>query len=477
MTLLTFPNGFLWGTATASYQIEGAYNEDGRGLSIWDALSHTKGQTTDGATGDVACDHYHRFEQDVALMADMGLSHYRFSISWSRILPRGVYEKEEDINAAGIAFYNRLIDALLAKSIQPIVTLYHWDLPLSLEMQHDGWLNKDFIVPAFTKYAGLCFTSFGDRVKSWLTLNEPWCCAALGYASGEHAPGRSQAPGSEPYVAAHSLLLAHAHAVHKYRSEFKEHQQGQIGITLNSDWSEPLPSSDPEDWKRNQAASERAMLFNLGWFADPVYKDGDYPELMKAVVGDRLPVFTEDEKKLLLHSSDFFGLNHYSTTYGSPGGKNGIPKEEPSFWTDVNVTASADPAWAKTDMGWNVVPSGFRKLLEWIDARYHPSGGILVTENGCAVHEPTVATAVNDEFRVQFFRSYLCELHQAIAHGVEVKGYFAWSFCDNFEWALGYSKRFGLHFVDFDTQERTAKKSARWFAHVIKANAVEVDEF
>lgn len=468
----TFPDGFMWGTATASYQIEGAYEEGGRGWSIWDAFSHTEGKTLNGDTGDVACDHYHRMEEDISLMNQMKLKYYRFSISWSRILPRGIYENEADVNLEGINFYNRLIDALLAKSIKPFVTLYHWDLPLELELHHNGWLNKEFIVPAFAKYAKLCFEKFGDRVKHWLTLNEPWCCSVLGYVTGEHAPGKCQSPGTEPYIAAHSLLLAHSTAVALYREEFQVSQQGVIGITLNADWNEPLPSNNKEEFTENKEAAERAMLFYLGWFADPIYK-GDYPDVMRQTLGNRLPSFTSNEKKLILHSSDFFGLNHYSSSYASPGKKSCSSNTISSYWNDIHVVLTADPAWPKTDMGWNIVPYGFRKLVEWIDTRYRPSGGIIVTENGCAVYEPTVEVARKDVSRVNYFRQYLTELHKAIEHsGVNVNGYFAWSFCDNFEWAFGYSKRFGLHHIDFKTLKRTPKNSAKWFTQVIQTNGI-----
>ena len=456
-----FPDGFIWGTATAAYQIEGAWNEDGRGWSIWDVKSHTKGEVINDDTGDIACDHYHRFQQDIQLMVNMGLKYYRFSISWPRILPNGFVS---DVNEKGIEFYNTLIDMLLANGIEPMVTLYHWDLPLALQVQHDGWLNKDVIVPVFTEYARICFTRFGDRVKYWITLNEPWCSAILGYGTGEHAPGRRHSPDKEPYLAAHSLLLAHANAVSVYRKEFNN---GNIGISLNCDWCEPLPSSDPTQLEMNKEAAERAMLFNLGWFADPIYK-GDYPSVMRETCGDRLPTFTAEERELLLNSNDFFGLNHYSSNYFSPGQSKGTN----SFFADLNVTTSADPTWDKTDMGWNVVPYGFRKLLQWIHDHYEPKGGILVTENGCAVHEPTKELAMKDEFRINFYRTYLTELHKAIQNGVDVRGYFAWSFLDNFEWAFGYSKRFGLHWVDYNTQERAPKGSADWFAQVIDANRI-----
>mmetsp|Transcript_54709 Transcript_54709/g.116253 ORF Transcript_54709/g.116253 Transcript_54709/m.116253 type:complete len:480 (-) Transcript_54709:342-1781(-) len=462
----TFPPHFMWGTATAAYQIEGAWNEDGKGMSIWDCQSHTLGEVINGDTGDNACDHYHRIEEDVQLMVNMGLKYYRLSLSWPRILPNGF---ATHVNKKGIAFYNKLIDTLVACGIQPVVTLYHWDLPLALQVQHDGWLNPKIIVPAFEDYARICFERFGDRVNYWITINEPWCIAWLGYGTGEHAPGRRHSPGHEPYLAAHSLLLAHANAVALYRAEFNPKGTGKIGITLNADWCEPLPTEDLEARQANARAAERAMLFNLGWFADPIYR-GKYPAEMRATCGDRLPRFTDEERALVMNSNDFFGLNHYSTNYGAPTPPS--TAKTSSYATDVEVAMSSDPSWAKTDMGWNVVPFGFRKLVEWIHARYDPTGGIIVTENGCAVHEPTKEMALKDEFRIKYYHDYLTELQRAVDSGVDVRGYFAWSMMDNFEWAFGYSKRFGLHHVDYETLKRSPKASARWFTLVVKANHI-----
>ncbi|KAF0683541.1 Aste57867_24398 [Aphanomyces stellatus] len=471
-----FPAGFVWGTATAAYQIEGGWNEGGRGMSIWDAFSKTPGKVLKGHTGDKAVDHFHLYKQDVALMVKMGLKSYRLSISWPRILPTGL---TDHVNEEGIAFYNALIDELLANGITPIVTLYHWDLPLALQTEHDGWLNGKVVVDAFAAYARVCFERFGDRVKNWLTLNEPWCSAVLGHGTGEMAPGRKTHCKTETYLSAHNLLLAHAHAVHVYRTEFQPTQHGEIGITLNCDFREPKPTKDPVAYKQNQEAAERALLFELGWFADPVYF-GDYPDVMKQRLGDRLPRFTDAESKLLKGSSDFFGFNHYGTAYAEPSpdflnhkpvGHDGI------IWEDSGVAISADDKWLKTDMGWNAVPWGFRKLLMWIQARYSPKGGIIVTENGCAVADDDRHAAEHDTFRVKFYEAYISEMHKAMTeHGVDVRGYYAWSFVDNYEWAFGYTKRFGLHWVDYDTMERMPKASAKWFARVIKANAVPIED-
>ncbi|MDQ8181350.1 GH1 family beta-glucosidase [Pelagicoccus sp. SDUM812005] len=457
----TFPDGFLWGTATAAYQIEGAAATDGRGPSIWDAFSHIPGKTAEGHTGDVACDHYHRWEEDIELMKRMGVGCYRFSISWSRIQPQG----KGEVNETGIAFYNKLIDGLVAAGITPWVTLFHWDLPLALQMEHDGLLNPE-IADRFAQYSRICFERFGDRVKNWITLNEPWCSSFLGHGNAYFAPGRASA--DEPYVAAHNLLRAHAYIVDVYRREFQAEQKGQIGITNNCDWREPASDSEGD-----KAAAQRALEFFLGWFADPVYF-GDYPAVMRERVGERLPQFTPEDAKLLKGSSDFFGLNHYTTMIASE------PKQEVSGTGDIKgnggmmedqqVELAGDPSWEQTDMGWNIVPWGCRKLLEWIDARYgHPP--IYITENGCAMPgEDDRETALNDTRRVEFLKGYIGACHEAIQNGVDLRGYMCWSMMDNFEWALGYTRRFGLHWVDYETGERQPKASAKWYAETVKNN-------
>lgn len=462
---LTFPSNFLWGSATASYQIEGAVAEGGRSPSIWDTFSQTPGKTLGGDTGAIACDHCHRFKDDVKMMKDLGLPAYRFSISWSRILPAGRGEP----NAEGIAFYNALLDELVAQGIRPLITLYHWDLPQCLEDEYGGWLGRQ-IVQDFEEYAALCFRTFGDRANMWLTLNEPWCSAALGYCSGEHAPGRKEAPATETYTAAHHMILAHAAAVRRYRTEFKAAQGGQIGITINMDWKEPY-SSSPAD----VAATQRAIDWQLGWFMDPIYK-GDYPAAMRQRCGDRLPAFTEEDG--VRGSSDFFGLNHYSTDYVSSKGGVGANismwgvEQSGGYFDDQECNNSSDPAWGKTDMGWDIVPWGLGRLLLHIHAVYAPPGGIYITENGCAVREEDVATAKADGPRVEYLQGYIAQVHKAIEGGADVRGYFAWSLMDNFEWSLGYSKRFGIVHVDYETQVRTPKASAKLISETAAKNSL-----
>lgn len=455
-----FPSNFLWGSATSSYQIEGAWNTDGKGPSIWDAFCQIPGKVAKGDTGNIACDHYHKIKEDVALMKNIGLQAYRFSIAWPRILPDGT---TKNINPKGIQFYSDLIDELLVNDIEPWVTLYHWDLPLALQFEQDGWIGEN-ISDLFADYARVCFEHFGDRVKNWITINEPWVIAILGYGQGVFAPGRIS--NAEPYLAGHNILKAHAKAVAIYRNEFQVAQQGRIGITNNCDWREPL-SSSPAD----QEAAQRALEFFLAWFADPIYK-GDYPKCMRDRLGERLPKFTLEEKELLRDSSDFFGLNHYTTMFAadaSDGLEKGSVYGNGGLSEDQDVNLSVDPSWKKTSMQWSIVPWGCRKLLEWISERYD-NPPIYITENGCAFDDKLVNGSVNDQARLDFIKGYLEACHQAIQNGVNLEGYFVWSLMDNFEWASGYEKRFGIHYVDFETLERIPKASALWYKQVIEKN-------
>jgi beta-galactosidase len=468
---LVFPKDFLWGTATAAYQIEGAVSKDGRTPSIWDTFSATPGKVVNGETGAVACDHYHRFKDDIKLMKELGFSCYRMSISWSRVLPHG----RGDVNPAGLAFYDALIDELVSNNIKPLVTLYHWDLPQCLEDEYEGWLGKQ-VVDDFMAYSAVCFEHFGDRVKHWITLNEPWCSSALGYANGEHAPGRKDNAGTEPYIAAHHMNLAHASAVKKYRTDFKTAQGGAIGLTVNMDWKEPYTTSDAD-----VAAAQRALDWQMGLFVDPIYY-GDYPESMRKCCGDRLPTFTDEEKKLIKGSNDFFGLNHYSTDYVKSPEEGEVmlsmwgTEQKDGYFEDQRCMNVSDPRWQKTDMGWDVVPWGLKNVLLYIQRKYNPEGGIIVTENGCAVKEDDVRDAENDAFRVNYFKQYLAQVHEAISEGADVRGYFAWSMLDNFEWSLGYSKRFGIVHVDYDTQVRTAKASAKMMGKLAQTNMLSISK-
>jgi len=456
--MIKFSNDFIWGTATSAYQIEGAHDADGKGPSIWDSFCTIPNRIKNNENGNVAIDHYHHYKEDVALLKSQGFKAYRFSISWARIMPEG----KGKVNEEGIQFYSNLIDELLKNDIIPWVTLYHWDLPLALQMENDGWLNPD-ITNYFEAYAKLCFERFGDRVKNWITLNEPWVAAILGHGQGVFAPGKNS--NSEPYLVAHHLILAHAQTVKQYRTNFK-HQKGLIGITNNGDWREPL-TDKPCDIE----AAERALLFFLGWFADPIFL-GDYPQVMKDRLGDRLPTFTDEQKKLIKNSSDFFGLNHYTTMYAAQDnhigevsnvyGNGGISE-------DQDVILSQDEAWPLTSFNWAVVPWGCYKLLDWISKRYNQPD-IYITENGFACDDKLEGGEVNDYDRLDYYKQYLEACNKAIADGIKLKGYFAWSLFDNFEWASGYSVRFGINYIDYKTLKRFPKASALWFKKIINNN-------
>ncbi|QRV84762.1 glycoside hydrolase family 1 protein [Ceratobasidium sp. AG-Ba] len=457
---------FLWGFATASFQIEGSTNADGRGPSIWDQFSRTPGKTLDGRDGDVATDSYRLWREDVALLKAYGIKSYRFSISWSRVIPLG--GRNDPINPQGIKFYSDLIDELLAAGITPFVTLYHWDLPQGLHDRYGGWLNKEEIVPDFVRYAKVCFEAFGDRVKHWLTINEPWCVAILGYGRGVFAPGRSSdrarsAEGdsrTEPWIVGHNEILAHAYTVKLYREEFKPTQKGQIGITLNGDWSEPYDQT-PE----NIAAAQHALDFAIGWFADPIYL-GHYPAYMKEVLGDRSPDFTEEEIKVVKGSGDFYGMNTYTTNLIKAGGTDEFQGFAQYTFTREDGTqlgTQAHCAWLQT------YPEGFRKLLNYLYKKYKLP--IYITENGFAVKDEDsmpLVDALADKDRVEYFEGNTKALTAAVFEdGVEIKSYFPWSFLDNFEWADGYGTRFGVTYVDYNTQKRYPKDSAKflikWF--------------
>jgi len=464
-----FPADFVWGSATASYQVEGAYNIS-RGLSIWDVFSHTAGKTRNGETGDTADDQFHRYAEDVQLMKSLGLKHYRLSLAWSRLFPTGQYP----LNLEAVAHYNRLINLLIANGIEPFVTLYHWDLPYELDFSIGGWLSRG-IVPHFRTYAETAFREFGDRVKYWITFNEPLSFCNLGYGTGTHAPGRCSdrktcAAGNsatEPYICAHNVLLSHAEAVNTYKRTYQKDQKGVIGITLNIDWAEPFSDSAAD-----KAAAERHLEWQLSWYADPIFK-GDYPASMKKYVGDRLPVFSQAEKLLLNNSWDYFGMNHYTSGYVRDN-----PSQPGQGWSEdqkLTVTAVRDGKMIgpQADSTWlYVVPWGINSVLHWISDRYH-NPPIYITENGVSVpheNELPIEQALHDQFRIDFYSQYISNISKAITEKVNVKGYFAWSLMDNFEWADGYSVRFGLTYVDYKNGlKRTPKDSAKWYSALIKS--------
>ncbi|CAL1355769.1 unnamed protein product [Linum trigynum] len=460
-----FPPDFVFGVATSAYQIEGGANEGGKGPSIWDAFTHIPGTTLDGSNGDVAVDHYHRYKEDIELISKLGFGAYRFSLSWSRILPDGTGDR---VNDEGVAFYNNLINSLLEKGIEPYVTLYHWDLPLHLQEALDGWLSKD-IVKYFAKYADVCFESFGDRVKNWITINEPLQTAINGHDSGIFAPGKCEKPKTEPYLASHHQILAHSAAVSVYRRKYKEKQKGQIGLVVDCEWAE-ANSNTPE----NKAAAARRLDFQLGWYLHPLYY-GEYPSSMREILGDQLPEFTNEEKQELLQNSmDFIGLNHYTSRFIT----HAPDSDEPSYYyraqamKRIEEWEGGEPIGERAASDWlYVCPWGLRKVLNYMAKTYN-SPKIYITENGMDDEErdAPLEEMLDDKLRVRYFKGYLSSVAAAIRDGVNVKGYFAWSLLDNFEWAQGYTKRFGIVYVDYKNGvlSRHPKSSAYWFLRFLK---------
>jgi beta-glucosidase len=474
LSLAAFPPKFAFGVATAAYQIEGAWNVDGRGPSIWDTFSHIQGKTNNGDTGDVADDSYYRYPEDVQLMVDMRVRAYRFSISWSRIFPQG----EGAVSEAGLRHYSALIDLLLSKNIVPYVTLYHWDLPQALDDKNapnGGWLDPT-IVKAFTDYADTVFSYYGDRVKHWITFNEPHEVTWQGYGSGLMAPGRCSDRSkcqlgntdTEPYIAAHHILLSHAAAAALYKSKYAPTQRGVIGMTLNCDHYEPYDPANPED----VAAALRVYDFQLGWFANPLFY-GAYPASMVQYVGSRLPSFTQEQSDSLLASHDIFGLNSYTSNYAVPN-MNPTPGSGPNSDRHADTRADRNGVLIgqQADSTWlYVVPWGIQKVLQHVH-NFYKNPIIYITENGVDVPKEgslPIDQVVNDTFRVDFLQGYLSYIEKAITDDhINVQGYFVWSLLDNFEWADGYSKRFGVHYVDYKNgMARTPKNSARWYADFI----------
>jgi beta-glucosidase len=445
-----FPEGFLWGAATSAYQIEGAWNEDGKGESIWDRFAHSRGKILRGDTGDVACDHYHRMEEDVALMKSLGLKAYRFSISWPRVMPEG----RGRVNAKGLDFYDRLVDALGEAGIAANATLNHWDLPQALE-DRGGWPNRD-CASWFADYARVAFDLLGDRVAMWATHNEPFV-TALGYSGADFAPGRCDAAAG--YQAVHSLNLAHGLAVRAFRAGGPSGPYaGKIGIVL--DLHHFVPASASEE---DELACGRALDSSQNVFLHPIFL-GSYPERLMEWIGPFAPKIESGDLELCSSPIDFLGMNHYFTFAVRYDHRGGLHKLSQSFVTEPGLGQSA--------LGWGLNPGGIRSALERV-APLVRGLPIYVTENGCAMADSCDAAGlVEDRGRINFLRRCLIELHGAIEAGIDLRGYFAWSLMDNFEWASGYSPRFGLVRVDFPTQARTPKLSARWFAEVIASNAV-----
>ncbi|WP_199752186.1 GH1 family beta-glucosidase [Actinoplanes sp. ATCC 53533] len=442
-SLPSFPSTFLWGVSTASYQIEGAANEDGRGRSIWDTFSHAPGRTRDGDTGDVACDHYHRWPEDVALLGDLGVGAYRFSIAWPRIQPDGA----GPANPKGLDFYDRLVDELVARGITPVPTLFHWDLPQTLE-DAGGWLNRDTSY-RFAEYAAVVADRLGDRVGRWITLNEPIVHMAQGYAFGTHAPGRELMFDALPV--AHHQLLGHGLAVRALRAG------GASEVMITNNCTPVLPASDSE---ADQTAAAIYDGFHNRLFLDPVLI-GEYPPLVGPP--DDAPYVHDGDREIIATPLDALGINYYNPTRvaaapdGSPLPFEMLPIE------GVPTTA----------FGWPVVPGGLRDLLVGLRDRYATAlPPIYITESGCSTaDEVTPEGRIHDTARIDYLDGHLRALHEAIGAGVDVRGYFVWSLLDNFEWAEGYHQRFGLVRVDYDTQLRTPKDSFSWLRAALRAQS------
>ena len=444
-----FPKGFLWGCATSAYQIEGSPLADGAGRNIWHRFSHTPGMTYEGDNGDVACDHYRRMEEDVRLMAGLGLNAYRFSIAWARVLPEGAGR----INEKGLDFYERLVDELLGRGITPMATLYHWDLPEGLD-NRGGWLNPD-ISDWFADYAGLCFKRLDDRVPFWVTINEPWVIADGGYLHGPLAPGHRNL--FETPLVSHNLLRAHAAAVRAYRGSGRN----RIGIVVNIE-PKTAASDSPEDL----AATARSDAYMNRHYLDPVFH-GRYPEGLKEVFGEAWPDWPAADLDLIREPVDFVGLNYYTRA---------VVRHDPQQYP-LRSCAVRQPHATYTETGWEVYPRGLTETLVWMKERYG-SPAIYVTENGAAFYDPPAAEGerVEDPLRCSYLRQHLKAAHAAIEAGVDLRGYFAWSLLDNLEWSFGYSKRFGLIHVDFTTQKRTRKRSADLYQRIISTNGEALGE-
>lgn len=450
MAEVTFPQNFLWGAATAAYQIEGAWKEDGKGESIWDRFSHTPGKIENGGTGDVACDHYHRWSEDIALMKSLGLLAYRFSIAWPRLLPAG----RGQVNQAGLDFYSRLVDGLLAAGITPLATLYHWDLPQTLQ-DEGGWPNRA-TAETFVEYADLVTRHLGDRVKHWITHNEPWVIAFLGHQLGLHAPGWQDWPAT--IRTAHHVLLSHGWAVPVIRRNSPE---AEVGITLNLAPIVPASASAADF----QAARHTDGYLNR-WFLDPLY-GRHYPADMVAdyTAQGRLPAgglsFVQPgDLDVIAVKTDFLGINYYFRT---------IARADEADTDLLDIVSPASQV-ERTDMGWEVYPDGLFDILCRVHFEYQPPK-LYVTENGASYGDaPDAAGRVRDERRLTYLRQHFAAAHRAIQTGVPLAGYFVWSLMDNFEWAKGYNQRFGLVWVDYQTQQRLPKDSAHWYREVIAQN-------
>ena len=451
MAVLHFPPGFLWGVATSAQQIEGAHDQGGRGESVWDRYASTPENIEDRSTPFRACDHYHRWPEDLRLLGELGVGAYRFSTSWSRIMPDG-----RTVNQAGLDFYEALVDALLAAGIQPCLTLNHWDMPQAFMDEHGGWAGRE-TVQRFVDYAAATAHRLGDRVRHWTTHNEPWCVAHLGYEQGRHAPGLRDPNAA--LRAAHHLLLSHGRATAALRGTV---HQPEVGIVLNLSPAHPASDSEADV----EAARQFDGFFNR-WYLDALFR-GQYPDDAVAdrvarghLADDVMPFVQPGDMDDIAAPMDWLGVNYYSRTVLAADSE-GRPDAAPPV-----------PADQLTEMGWEVYPDGLEEILRRVDREYGPLP-LYVTENGAAfVDRPAVDGRIADPRRVSYFREHLAAVHRAVTAGVSLQGYFAWSLLDNFEWGHGYTKRFGLYGVDFETGERMPKDSALLYRDIVGSNAVD----
>ena len=445
-----FPSDFLWGAATSAYQIEGAVHEDGRAPSMWDRFVAVPGATYQGQTGEIAADHYHRMGEDVALMAELNLSAYRFSLSWPRILPQGTGA----VNERGLDFYDRLVDALLARGIRPLATLYHWDLPVAL-LDRGGWLVRDTAY-AFADYAEVVARRLGDRVDWWLTQNEPWCSAYLGYAEGIHAPGLRD--NQLAVIAGHHVLLAHGLSVPRLRAHLSP--QTQVGIALDF-----YPVYATDDRPENLLAIKHADTFRNRWFLDPLFR-GRYPDDLFTDLRVAPPPIREDDFSIISVPIDFLGVNYYSRMLVRSRTET-VTLAEHTVPAASYEAVERIPGASYTEMGWEIFPDGLANILTRIHREYAPKA-LVVTESGAAFDDHWDGTGnIHDQQRIDYLRAHIQTVAQVIRQGVPIKGYVVWSFLDNFEWSEGYRKRFGLVYVDYPTQRRIIKDSGRWYASFV----------
>ncbi len=451
MSKVQFPDGFLWGVATSAYQIEGAWDEDGRTPSIWDTFAKTPGKTKNGATGDVACDHYHRWADDVALMKDLNIQAYRFSVSWPRILPEG----RGRVNQKGLDFYSRLVDGLLEAGITPLITLYHWELPQILQDQ-GGWPNRE-TASAFVELADVVSRALGDRISLWITHNEPWCASLLSHQVGVHAPGWTD--WSAALRAAHTILLSHGQAVGCIRANVPN---AMVGAAPNFEPAIPI-SSNPADYH----AARIWEGYYFRWFMDALY-GRHYPADMVAYYTEQshlpngLDFVQQGDMETIAVPIDFLGINYYTRH---------VSRADNPFEAHNHTL---NPNAAYTAMDWEVHPDTFYRLLNRLHFEYDISN-MMIMENGCSyLHEPNEQGEVNDQERIHYLAGHLNAVHRAIQNGVPITGYMQWSLMDNYEWAEGYTQRFGMVYVDYETQQRIPKASAYWYRDAIVANGFEV---